>query len=152
MDQTPIKLPHDSSLGATTEIAIAVVEHEGRYLIGLRPPDVPLPGLWEFPGGKVRPGEAPAEAAQRECLEETGLAVVVGEPLPDVLHTYEHGRLRLHFFRCRLGDPAAAAAVPPRFRWVPGEKLVDYAFPAANAELIARLVRQHMTDEDRRKI
>ena len=140
------------SLGTTTEIAIAVVEHDGRYLIGLRPPNVPLPGLWEFPGGKLRPGETPAQAAERECLEETGLAIVVGEAFPDVLHTYEHGRLLLHFFRCRLGDPVAAAAVPTRFRWVPGGKLVDYAFPAANAELVASLVRREVADEDRRKI
>ena len=51
------------------EIAIAVVEHEGRFLIGLRPPGAPLAGLWEFAGGKLEPGETPQMAAARECLE-----------------------------------------------------------------------------------
>ena len=128
-------------VGATTEIAIAVIEHAGQYLIGLRPADAPLPGLWEFPGGKIHAGESPDQAVARECLEETGLAVIVGEPFPDVLYVYDHGQLRLHFFRCHLVDPKSAAVVPARFQWVAGEKLIDYAFPPANAELIRCLVR-----------
>lgn len=115
------------------EIAIAVVEHEGRFLIGLRPPGAPLAGLWEFAGGKVEPGETPQMAAARECLEETGLAVEVGEPLPEVVHQYDHGKLRLHFFRCRPVAPQHAPAA--RFRWVAECDLTQYEFPAANAAL-----------------
>lgn len=120
-----------------TPIAIAVVEHEGRVLVGRRPEGVPLAGLWEFPGGKVDERETPEEAAARECLEETGLAVRVGEPYPTVEHEYEHGWVKLHFFAATPVEPLR----PPRepFRWVPISELERYAFPAANDRVIRRL-------------
>ena len=80
-----------------TPIAVAVVEHRGKYLIGRRPEGAALAGLWEFPGGKVEPGESPADAARRECLEETGLDVVVGAPYPEVVQQYDHDRVRSAF-------------------------------------------------------
>ncbi|HUG19005.1 MAG TPA: NUDIX domain-containing protein, partial [Planctomycetaceae bacterium] len=54
-------------------VGIAIVEHQGRYLVGTRPADADLPGKLEFPGGKCEEGESPEHAATRECLEETGL-------------------------------------------------------------------------------
>ena len=121
-----------------TEIAIAVVARDGEFLIGQRPAGVPLAGLWEFPGGKLLPGETPATAAARECQEETGLHVQVGEAYPDVVHDYDHGRLRLHFFACQPVDPDQTPLAP--FRWVARARLADYSFPAANARLVAWLV------------
>jgi 8-oxo-dGTP diphosphatase len=122
---------------APTPIAVAVVEHEGRFLIQQRPVGVPLAGLWEFPGGKVRPGETPEAAAARECLEETGLAVIVGSPYPEVVRQYSHDKVRLSFFRCTLADvpPAASSA----YRWVMPGELADYEFPPANSALVAML-------------
>jgi len=120
-------------------IAIAVVEHQGRFLVGHRPSGGPLAGLWEFPGGKIEPGETPQAAAARECLEETGLAVEVGQAYEEVLHRYEHAAVRLIFFACRPIDEPKN--LPERFRWVAARELADYAFPAANARLIERLVR-----------
>ncbi len=118
-------------------IAIAVVESDGRFLIGQRSADGPLPGLWEFPGGKVESGETPEQAAVRECREETGLLVAVVSLYDRVLYSYPHGDVELHFFACR---PTAAHQTPAaRFRWVPAEELARYEFPAANAELIKRL-------------
>lgn len=119
------------------DIAIAVVEHEGRFLIGQRPEGVALAGLWEFPGGKVEAGESPAQAATRECLEETGVAIeVVGEyPLHD--HNYEHGAVRLHFFKCQpLHD--VTPQVP--FRWIARDELRKYEFPRGNDELLTLLL------------
>src|SRR5437764_2006476 len=58
-----------------TPIAVAVVEKDGHFLVGQRPEGVSLAGLWEFPGGKIEPGESPEAAAVRECLEETGVDV-----------------------------------------------------------------------------
>jgi 8-oxo-dGTP diphosphatase len=118
-------------------IAVAVVEHEGHYLIGPRPEGVPLAGLWEFPGGKVEPGETAEQAAQRECLEETGIAITVGEAYPAVDHQYEHGHVRLIFFACRPLDPICVPRRP--FEWVPRSRLAEYRFPDANAALIAHL-------------
>jgi 8-oxo-dGTP diphosphatase len=120
-----------------TRIAVAVVENEGRILIGLRPADVVLAGLWEFPGGKVEPAETPAAAAARECLEETGLAVTVLDEYETVDQQYAHGDVELHFFRCRLKSPGHSPAA--RFRWVPATELPRYNFPAANAAIVARL-------------
>jgi len=107
-------------------------------LIGRRPADVPLAGLWEFPGGKVRDGETPQQAAARECLEETALAVRVVGAYPEVVHQYGHGPVRLQFFAAEPVDPAA----PPRkpYRWVPVGELDRYEFPAANAAVVRRLL------------
>jgi 8-oxo-dGTP diphosphatase len=124
-----------------TCIAIAVVEHNGEFLIGRRPDDVPLPGLWEFPGGKINPDETAQQAAARECLEETGLLIEVGDEYPPVHYQYSHGELFLRFFRCCPHDPALAPHA--RFHWVRATDLVNYEFPAANASLVAMLAGSH---------
>jgi 8-oxo-dGTP diphosphatase len=120
-----------------TPIAVAVVRHAGKYLIGRRPEGVPLAGFWEFPGGKVRPGETPEAAAVRECREETGLEVAVASTYPEVVQQYDHDRVHLHFFACTPTD--AAPPTPDGYRWVSGLELRDYEFPRANAGLIALL-------------
>jgi mutator protein MutT len=122
------------------DIAIAVVEHQGRFLIGQRPADVALGGLWEFPGGKVEPGETPENAAVRECLEETGLAVqVIGDyPLHD--HEYAHDKVRLHFFRCQLSSPMSEVRFP--FRWVARAELASYEFPRGNDGILKLLLSE----------
>jgi 8-oxo-dGTP diphosphatase len=120
-----------------TTISIAVVEHNDQFLIGVRPEGVPLAGYWEFPGGKLQPGETPAEAARRECIEETGLDVVIGSAYPEVVHQYDHAKLRLHFLAARPVD----ASVEPRapFRWVRRDELARYTFPPANEALVRYL-------------
>jgi 8-oxo-dGTP diphosphatase len=127
--------------GPHVEIAVAVVEHEGQYLIGLRPEGVPLGGFWEFPGGKVVSGESPEEAARRECLEETGLEVRVTGNYPPVVHDYPHGRVHLSFFACAA--VAAVRPLPTRFRWVPTAELGEYRFPPANEALLGLLAELH---------
>ncbi len=122
-----------------TEIAIAVVEHDGRFLIGQRPLGVPLAGLWEFPGGKVRRGETARVAAMRECREETGLSIEVVSDYPPHIHAYVHGTLRLNFFCCQPATPAVKPRPP--FRWVQREELPQYAFPPANQFILRHLMR-----------
>jgi mutator protein MutT len=121
-------------------IAIAVVEQDGRFLIGQRPASAALAGLWEFPGGKIEPGETAEEAAVRECQEETGIEV---EPLFRYsLHDedYAHGRVQLHFIGCRpLGE---SIAPQPPFRWVSREELNRYEFPTGNAEILKLLAAE----------
>jgi len=122
-----------------TPIAIAVVEHEGRFLVGQRPPGVPLAGLWEFPGGKIEPGETPEAAAVRECREEAGLAALPLFRYPEHVHEYEHGRFQLCFIACQLAANSASQPQAP-YRWADRSELQSLSFPAGNAELIARLV------------
>ncbi len=125
------------------EIAVAVVENEGKFLIGLRPSGVPLAGLWEFPGGKIEPGEPPENAAVRECLEETGSIVrITGEYLR-TFYSYEHADVELRFFACAL--TAGQRELPARFRWVKPADLSRYSFPPANAELLALLTSKGKT-------
>jgi mutator protein MutT len=122
------------------QVAVAVLRHEGALLIGQRPPGVPLAGLWEFPGGKVRPGETPAQAAARECREETGLEALIEGEYPAVEYAYDFGRLELRFFAAR---PRSAETAPrPPFRWVPAAHLADYPFPPANAALLKLLQQE----------
>jgi 8-oxo-dGTP diphosphatase len=120
-------------------IGIAVVEHDGRYLVGTRPPDVPLAGCAEFPGGKCRPGEDPALCACRECREETGLEIRVERLLLRRQFDYSHGPLELHFWLCRLVHGTDAAAVQGGFRWVPAAELGGLSFPEANAQVVLML-------------
>ncbi|MCO6457577.1 MAG: (deoxy)nucleoside triphosphate pyrophosphohydrolase [Pirellulaceae bacterium] len=122
---------------AARRIAIAVVRHEGQVLIGQRPAGVPLAGLWEFPGGKLQPGESVEAAAVRECLEETGLEVLPESHLADISDQYAHGAVHLTFIACRPLDPAQTPAAP--FRWVPLAELRDYEFPEANGSVLAML-------------
>lgn len=122
------------------EIAVAVIERDGMFLVGKRPEGVPLAGYHEFPGGKVQPGEQPAEAARRECLEETGLDIRVGARYPEVVYPYDHAVVRLHFFAAEVLDPAAAPTAP--FVWAPRAELAKLTFPPANDALIAWLLSQ----------
>ena len=118
-------------------IAIAVVEQNGNFLVGQRPPGVPLAGHWEFPGGKVEASESPEQAAIRECREETGIEVTVVGEYPEHVQQYGHGCVRLRFFQC---IPVSSQASPaPPFRWVPQQQLSEYSFPEGNRRLLALL-------------
>lgn len=121
-----------------TPIAVAVVEHQGTFLIGQRQPGTPLAGLWEFPGGKIETGESPAEAAVRECREETGMEVAVVDALLVQSHRYEHDRVRLHFFHCRPIDPVSKPLAP--FQWVARSELEVRPFPAGNQPILQLLI------------
>ncbi len=120
-----------------TLIAIAVVEHHGRFLVGVRPEETVLAGFSEFPGGKVELGESPTQAAIRECLEETGLEVEVAGEFPEHVHQYDHDQVRLLFFHCRLKKNDQQPHPP--FRWVDRAGLRSLRFPAGNNSLLALL-------------
>lgn len=121
-------------------IGIAVVEHEGRYLVGTRSADAALPGRAEFPGGKCQPGEAPVECAMRECREETGLRVLPVRLLLNRPYRYDHGAVDLHFWLCRPDGDSSAANEHHGFRWVPASGLAALDFPDANEPVILELI------------
>jgi 8-oxo-dGTP diphosphatase len=131
----------------TTRIAIAVViDYEERVLIGLRPVGVALAGYWEFPGGKIEPGETPEDAAKRECLEETGLTVApYRRSLPEV-HQYEHGSVELNFVWCLPYGSSFEVREP--YRWVRLEELPNYEFPAGNRRIIEQLLSPPDEEDD----
>lgn len=124
-----------------TVVAAAVIESDGRYLITRREKGH-LEGLWEFPGGKLRPGETLSECLQRELREELGVEVIVGEKLETVTWSYPERAVVLHFFRCRLARGQVVPQEGQAVAWVTPDELERYTFPPADASLIARLRRR----------
>jgi mutator protein MutT len=100
-----------------------------------------LGGYWEFPGGKIAPGETPRQCVQRELREEVDLNVTAGVALPVVEHGYAHGWVRLQAFLCtRLsGEPRHVQVA--QHRWVRPNELSGYAFLPANRVLLEHLER-----------
>jgi A/G-specific adenine glycosylase len=125
----------------SVEVAVGLVRRAGRILIARRPARAMLGGLWEFPGGKRRPGEPLAETVRREVREETGLDVIVGEKRAVIRHTYSHFRLILHAFDCRAKPGRARPLAADAVRWAPPARLADYPFPRANRRLLETLAR-----------
>jgi mutator protein MutT len=130
------------------QIGIAIVKHKDRVLVGVRQSHQVLAGLAEFPGGKCELGEDPKDCAVRECLEETGIAVHCSKRLDRVAHTYDHGKVELHFYQCELQlDCKLAADDFPKasgnFKWVLIEELRSMEFPEANRPIIARLQHEN---------
>jgi mutator mutT protein len=122
-------------------IGVGVVRNgAGEVLIDQRLNEGLLGGLWEFPGGKQEPGEAIVETILRELQEELAIAVEVGEQLIVVEHAYSHKRLRfvVHLCTWLSGEPQPLAS--QQVRWVRPERLGEYPFPAANAQIIAALL------------
>ena len=108
-------------------VTAAVIQRAEQVLIARRPENGLLGGLWEFPGGKVQPGEDLASCLQREICEELGVQIQVGAHLGVYRHAYTHFRVTLHAFRCKLlnGDepkPLEASAL----YWAALEELVDF--------------------------
>ncbi len=116
-----------------------MIFHDGKLLITQRHAQSHLGGLWEFPGGKREPGETFEQCLVREIQEELGVAIFVGELFEEIVHDYPEKSVHLKFFVCKLlsGEPHPldCAAV----RWVIATELAGFEFPAADAQLLARL-------------
>jgi 8-oxo-dGTP diphosphatase len=125
-----------------TPVGIALIRRASRYLIRRRPEGTVYAGYWEFPGGKCEPGEDPAAAAARECLEEIGIRVVVGPLRRSVIHRYPHGEVELFFFDCSTEDEGAEPADGSGFCWVPAGELPSLQFPEANEIVLQELARE----------
>ncbi len=131
-------------------VGIAIVGRAGNYLVRQRPdrPGSPMPGLWEFPGGKCEPGESPEAAARREAREETGLEVAIVGLRRRTVHDYPHGRVELHYYDARPTNPTAEPDPATGFRWVAAADLPALVFPPANAPLVAELAAEGRSRED----
>jgi 8-oxo-dGTP diphosphatase len=122
-----------------TRVGIGLIGRGGSYLIRRRPPCSAMAGCWEFPGGKCEGDESPAAATARECLEEIGVEVLVGDLFHRVVHRYPHGLIELHYYRCSTdSEPASDSG----FLWIPAGALVGYRFPEANDAVVAALARE----------
>lgn len=122
-------------------IAAAVVLCAGRVLVQTRGPGRSWSGHWEFPGGKLEPGEDAVTAAVRECREELGLEVRALEPLQTVEWSYPGARVSVSFLLCEpVGDPAQLRPAEGQdVRWADADELSRLKFLPANAAVLALL-------------
>ncbi len=125
-----------------TVVGIGLIRRDGCFLVRMRPEQTVYAGYWEFPGGKCEPDEQPVEAVERECLEETGLSVVVGRCRCKTVHRYPHGLVELHFHDCTPADSLAEPADQTGFCWMPVRELGALRFPEANEAVVEELMRE----------
>ena len=117
--------------------ACALIDADGRVLLAKRPPGKPLADLWEFPGGKIEPGETPEAALVRELKEELGIDVAPKclAPLSFTSHSYPEFHLLMPLFICRNWDGDIVPQQGQEIAWVRAQKLADYAMPPADEPL-----------------
>lgn len=118
--------------------AVALIDTDGRVLLTQRPEGKSLAGLWEFPGGKVEPGETPEAALIRELHEELGIETWASclAPLTFASHAYDSFHLLMPVFACRKWGGIPQPREGQAMKWVRGQDLKDYPMPPADIPLI----------------
>ncbi|MBP0030065.1 MAG: A/G-specific adenine glycosylase [Roseofilum sp. Guam] len=136
MRETPPVRPHKN-------IGVAVIWNDrGQLLIDRRLDKGLLGGLWEFPGGKLEPGETLPECIKREIQEELAIDIEVGDHLITIDHAYTHFRVTLNVYNCRYCSGTPQAIECQEIRWVTLEELDQFPFPKANLKIIEALREQ----------
>lgn len=122
--------------------ACALVDTDGRVLVAQRPPGKALAGLWEFPGGKVEPGESPEQSLIRELREELGIETQSSclAPLTFASHSYEDFHLLMPLYVCRKWDGIVRPMEGQALKWLRPRNLRDLDMPPADLPLIAPLI------------
>lgn len=135
-------LPVVESKPATPHYTVtaAVIQRNGHVLIAQRPASGLLGGLWEFPGGKVRPGEELPSGLQREIREELGVEIQVGAAFGVYRHAYTHFRVTLHAFCCSLLQGEPRNLEHSALEWVPPSALPDYPMGKIDRQIAQKLV------------
>jgi mutator protein MutT len=131
------------------QVGIGLIRRGAAFLIRRRPPGGPMPGVWEFPGGKSKPGERPDETTRRECFEETGLRVVPGRLRRVIRHCYAHDSVELYYYDCVAEDPSAEPDEASGFGWVAATELPGLEFPEANEPILHALADEFSSPVER---
>lgn len=122
-------------------VVAGVIERGGSYLITQRKESAVLPLLWEFPGGRVEPGETDIDALQREIRHRIGVEVKVEEKLGEHLHEYDAYDVHLSLFACALPEGVEPRAETVNdVRWVASGELDAYEFPPADQSTMSKLL------------
>ena len=121
--------------------AVALIDTDDRVLIAQRPPGKSMAGLWEFPGGKVKPGETPEAALVREIAEELGIEVCETclAPLTFASHAYPEFHLLMPLYICRRWEGEITPREGQALKWVRAARLADYPMPPADLPLLPAL-------------
>ncbi len=122
--------------------ACALIDVDGRVLLAERPAGKSMAGLWEFPGGKVDPGETPEAALIRELREELDIDTLESclAPLAFASHGYDDFHLLMPLYACRVWEGRPRAREGQRLAWVRKQALRDYPMPPADVPLVAQLM------------
>ncbi len=135
--QRPVLLPKPATPHYL--VSAAVIERGGQVLLAQRPAGGLLGGMWEFPGGKVEPGETLPESLRREIIEELGVEIEVGEPFGVYEHAYTHFSVTLHAFRCRLVSGEPRPIQPSDLRWVTPDELKEFPMGKIDRQIARRI-------------
>jgi mutator protein MutT len=125
------------------DVGAALIFRAGRLLITQRPKGGHLGGLWEFPGGKREPGETWEACVIREIQEELGVVITIGARFAEVTHVYPERAVHLQFFTATFAQGEPRPIGCSACAWITREQLDDFAFPAADAQLLAQLKNPH---------
>jgi len=130
-----------ADINLTLVVACALIDADRRVLLAQRPEGKAMAGLWEFPGGKVEPGERPESTLIRELREEIGITVTEPclAPLTFASHAYESFHLLMPLYICRRWEGLVVAREGQALAWVRANKLRDYPMPPADIPLIPHL-------------
>jgi 8-oxo-dGTP diphosphatase len=121
-------------------VAAAIILREQDVLLARRGPLEQLAGYWEFPGGKVEPGESLADCLQRELREELGVDAVIGDVVAESTYRYDHGSFLLVGMRTHLKSTNIRLTVHDQATWVPVTDLLSYALAPADIPIAAAIV------------
>jgi 8-oxo-dGTP diphosphatase len=131
----------DSDYKIVLVAAVALVDADGRVLLAQRPPGKHLAGMWEFPGGKVQPGETPEVALIRELAEELDIETDAKclAPFTFASHAYETFHLLMPLYVCRVWQGIARPMEGQTLAWARPAQFGDYEMPPADIPLVAML-------------
>ena len=134
-----------SEVAPTVEVAAGLIVRDGKILIAKRRVNASLGGLWEFPGGKRKPGESFEACLRREVMEELGLTIAVYEQVVAAEHRDAACQVRLRFYRCTVlaGEPQPLGC--EACRWITPAEISAYPFPPADLPLVHQIASgQHI--------
>ena len=122
------------------QVVAALIVRDGKVLICQRAQDQPMALKWEFPGGKIEPGEQEAAALRRELEEELGISATIGEKVTSIQHHYRKGgAVELHFYRVQEYEGEMENKIFAQIRWVDRRSLPDFDFLEADRDLVRQL-------------
>jgi len=143
-EQRPVVMPRRSIPHII--VTAAIIQHQKQVLIAQRPLNGLLGGMWEFPGGKLNPGEDLVACLKREICEELGIEIIVEDAFGTYRHAYTHFRVTLHAFCCRLAGAALPQVLQVQdIRWVDVRELAGYPMGKIDRQIASQLINMQKT-------
>jgi 8-oxo-dGTP diphosphatase len=121
-------------------VGAVIIDPRKGVLCALRSPSMSLSGFWEFPGGKIEPGENPAQALTREIQEELGCRVDVEELIEDIVHRYPDLEVHLMTYKCSILEGMPRASEHEELRWVRENKLMELNWAPADIPTVSAIL------------